>query len=96
MKQNSVPLIPTLAEDTLTTILIAIRDKKSMQEMCLLVHRSLGMVQRYCKYLEYHGYVDKVFLEGRKKMVNRSRILTKKGKEYLKRNGIKTESPDSP
>lgn len=91
MKHNSVPLMHALPEDTLTTMLILIRDKKSMQEMCPMVHRSLGMVQRYCKYLEHHGYVDREFLEGRKKMVSRSRILTKKGKEYLKKNGIATE-----
>lgn len=80
-----------MPDDMILTMLICIRDSKSMVEMTEIIGKSLGMVQKYCSYLEINGFVGKTMGKNGKgkKMLARSRYLTDKGKKRLTNDNIK-------
>lgn len=76
-----------IPDDRFILILISIRDKKTMQQMCYAIGKSMGIVQRHLRYMEVHGYVQRHVLPGGIKVRDRGRSLTVSGRKVLKLNG---------
>lgn len=76
--------ISHILDDRMVLILLNVRDRMTMQQMCGTIGRSMGIIQRHLSYLERHGYVDKPMGPSGKKGKTRGRKLTKIGEKYLK------------
>lgn len=84
----SEPLtVQTISSDRAIMTLLAVKEKKSMQEIAAILGLSLGMVQRYYRFLLSLNYIQRQMYPSGRKAVSRGTSLTKKGEEVLRLYG---------
>lgn len=79
----------TLLKESYLMVLMGIRDKQTIVQMCPLIGRSQRIVNDYIKWGVAQGHVTGDYGPTGRKMKHGSRRLTEEGKKWMLNEGIK-------